>query len=203
MLAALHGALDDAAAQGAVVLLTGRPGILSGGFALPVLMGGGPEALAMLRAGFDLAARLLAFPRPVVVACPGHAIAMGVFLLLAGDVRLGARGPFRLVANEVAIGLTMPRAAVELCRQRLTPAAFSRAVLLSETFGPDDAVAAGFLDRLVEPAALDDAAHAAATALTRLDAAAHAATKARARADTLRALHDAIAADFAELEGRA
>jgi len=202
MLAAVNRGLDEAEAQPAVVLLTGRPGTFSGGFALPVLMGGGAEALAMLRAGFALSERLLSFPTPVVIACPGHAIAMGAFLLLSGDVRLGAAGPFRIVANEVAIGLTMPRAAVEICRQRLTPAAFNRAVLLSETFAPDDAVPAGFLDRVVDAPALAAAARDTATALGRLDPTAHAATKARTRAATLDALRTAIAADFAELEAR-
>ena len=52
-----------------------------------------------------LSERLLAFPTPVVIACPGHAIAMGLFLLLSGDLRIGAEGRFKLVANEVAIGM--------------------------------------------------------------------------------------------------
>ena len=153
----------------------------------------------MVRGGFELAARLLSFPRPVVVACTGHAVAMASFLLLSGDLRLGAAGPFRIQANEVAIGLTMPRAAIELCRQRLTPAAFSRAVLLSEAFGPDEAVTAGFLDRVVDPAALNDEARAAAVALTALDGTAHEASKRRAREGTLHAIQAAIADDAAEL----
>jgi enoyl-CoA hydratase len=199
MLAAVEGALDRAAEAGAVVVLQGRKGTFSAGFHLPTLRNGGPEATGMVQGGFELAARLLAFPRPVVVACTGHAIAMASFLLLAGDLRLGAAGPFRVLANEVAIGLTMPRTAIELCRQRLTPAAFSRAVLLSEAFSPDEAVTAGFLDRVVEPAALAGAAREAAAALTGLDAAAHRASKLRAREGTLTAIRAAIADDAAEL----
>src|SRR5260370_24473285 len=107
----LNAALDRAEQDQAVVVLAGREGVFSAGFDLPVLRGGGPDALAMLRAGFETAARLLAFPRPVVIACTGHAVAMGVFLLLCGDYRVGATGPYQISANEVAIGLTMPRAA--------------------------------------------------------------------------------------------
>jgi enoyl-CoA hydratase len=199
MLAAVDGALDRAADDGAVVVLRGREGTFSAGFHLPTLRAGGPEATGMVRAGFELTARLLSFPRPVVVACTGHAVAMASFVLLAGDLRLGASGPFRIQANEVAIGLTMPRTAIELCRQRLTPAAFSRAVLLAEPFGPEDAVTAGFLDRVVEPAALDGAAREAAVALTQLDARAHESSKRRAREETLRAIQAAIADDAAEL----
>ncbi len=111
MFAELNAALDRAEAAGATVVLTGREGIFSAGFDLRVLRAGGPQAPALVRSGFELSARLLAFPAPVVVACTGHAIAMGVFLLLSGDFRLGAAGPYRITANEVAIGLTMPRAA--------------------------------------------------------------------------------------------
>jgi enoyl-CoA hydratase len=203
MLAALGAALDRAEADGAVVLLAGRPGVLSAGFDLTVLRGGGSEAAAMVVGGFELAARLLAFPRPVVIACTGHAIAMGAFLLLSGDYRVGAAGAFKLVANEVAIGLTMPRAAVEVLRQRLAPAAFVRATILAEPFAPDDAVAAGFLDRVAPAAALHEAARNLAIQLTALDGAAHAATKLRARAGTLAALRSATDADAAELGARA
>jgi len=149
MLTELGAALDRATADRAVVVLTGRDGLFSAGFDLAVLRGGGSDASGMLRAGFELAERLLSFPTPVLIACTGHAVAMGVFLLLSGDYRVGAAGPYKITANEVAIGLTMPRAAVEICRQRLTPAHFNRAVVLAEVFSPDDAVAAGFLDRVV------------------------------------------------------
>ena len=59
VLAALDAALDRAEHDGAVVILAGREGVFSAGFDLPALRGGGPDALAMLRAGFELAARLL------------------------------------------------------------------------------------------------------------------------------------------------
>lgn len=199
MLAQLNAALDQAAADQAVVLLSGRDGVFSAGFDLPVLRAGGTQALVMLRAGFETAERLLSFPAPVVVACTGHTIAMGVFLLLSGDYRIGAAGPFRITANEVAIGLTMPRAAVELCRQRLTPAAFNRAVILADVFTPGDAAAAGFVDRVVEPADLAEAARTTAALVAGLDRNAHIGTKLRARHETLHALRAAIDADFAEL----
>src|SRR5438309_5115025 len=114
MLGELDAALDRAVADRAVVVVTGREGVFSAGFDLPVLRAGGSVALAMLRAGFELAQRILSFPSPVVIACTGHAVAMGVFLLLSGDYRIGGAGPYKVTANEVAIGLTMPRAAVEI-----------------------------------------------------------------------------------------
>jgi enoyl-CoA hydratase len=192
MLAELGGALDRAAADGAVVVLTSAARAFSAGFDLNVLARGGAEAYAMVRAGFTLAARLLSFPRPVVVACPGPAVAMGAFLLLSGDYRLGADGPYTIVANEVALGVTMPRPAIEICRHRLAPAHFNRAVVLAEAYPPGDAVAAGFLDRVVPGADLGAAARAAATGLAALDTDAHAATKLLVRDQLLSAIRTAV-----------
>jgi enoyl-CoA hydratase len=201
MLRELDGAFDRAESDLAVVVLCGRPGIFSAGFDLAVLRGGGPDSVPMLQSGFKLSERILSFPRPVVIACPGHAIAMGVFLVLSADYRIGVTGSFRITANEVAIGLTMPRAAIEICRQRLAPAQFNRAVMLADTFSPDEAVVAGFFDRVVDPADLDHAAREAARMLCGLDPRAHRLTKQRARARLLRDLRAAIEEDDAELAG--
>jgi len=203
MLAEINAALDRAEKDRAVVVFAGRAGVFSAGFDLPVLRAGGIEAAAMVRAGFELAERILSFPTPVVVACTGHAVAMGVFLVLSGDYRLGAAGPYKITANEVAIGITVPRAAVEILRQRLAPAYFNRAVTLAEPFSPDDAVAAGFLDRVVPPTELADTARALATQLAGLDMAAHGASKLRARAYALGAVREAIEADAAAFRARA
>jgi enoyl-CoA hydratase len=181
MLASVVDALDRAASDGAVVVLTGRVGIFSGGFDLKVLKADGTEAAHMLEEGFELALRLLEHPTPVVIACNGHAVAMGVFLLLSGDYRIGADGPFRIVANEVAIGLTMPWAAIEICRQRLTPSDFNRVVNLAESFTPSDGVAAGLLDQVVSEVDLLPTATMMASGLAGLDRTAHESTKRRAR----------------------
>jgi enoyl-CoA hydratase len=197
MLEELGAALDTAEASQATVVLAGREGRFCAGFDLSVLRGGGPDAVGMLRGGFELSERLLSFPTPVVIACTGHTVAMGAFLLLSGDYRIGAAGPFKVIANEVAIGLTMPDAAIEVCRQRLTPAAFNRAVILAEAYTVDDAaVNAGFLDRVVPATEIHTEARATATALGALDLPAHAATKLRTRARALAALRVAIDAEF-------
>jgi|SRR5215469_3217391 len=198
MLGDINAALDRAQADTDVIVLGGRPGVFSAGFDLPVLREGGDAAGSMLRAGFDLAERLLSFPAPVVIACSGHAIAMGAFLVLSGDFRVGAAGPYKITANEVAIGLTLPRAAVEICRQRLSPAHFNRATITAEVYAPAQAVEAGFLDQVVDAAELDQAVRSAASQLAQLDLAAHSATKLRARKATLHAVHEAIGLDSAD-----
>jgi enoyl-CoA hydratase len=192
----LAAAFDRAETDRATVILTGRPGILSAGFDLKTLNAGGADAIEMLRGGFELASRILSFPHPVVVACPGHAIAMGFFLLLSGDYRIGVDGEFRLVANEVAIGLPMPRPAMAIMRHRLTPGAAARAAILAEPFSPAAAVASGVLDLVVPADALAAAAADAATRFSALDLDAHAATKRLARADTLDAIRDGVEIEY-------
>jgi enoyl-CoA hydratase len=202
MIDAINEALDQAQWDQAVVVIGGRPGVFSAGFDLPVLRAGGPDAATMVRRGFQLAERLLAFPFPVVIACTGHALAMGAFLVLAADHRIGAEGPFKIGANEVAIGLTMPQFGIEICRQRLAPAYFQRAVVSAEIFLPEGAVAAGFLDQIVPAQELAATAQAIATRLSTLSMAAHAATKQRVRAETLQGIRRAIEADEAVVATR-
>lgn len=200
MLSEIDAALDRAQEDGVVVVLTGRSDVFSAGFDLATLRAGGADALAMLRAGFELARRVLAFPTPVVVACSGHAVAMGAFLLLAGDYRIGVSGgAHKIAANEVAIGLTMPRAAVEICRHKLASAHMQRAVNLAEQYHPESAVDAGFLDTVVPAGELLSTAHTWAAQFATLDMAAHSATKLRTRAHALLALDAAIEHDQADL----
>lgn len=198
MLTELNAALDQAEADKAIVVLTGRSGVFSAGFDLAVLKGGGEPAVAMLTSGFRLAARLLSFPTPVIVASNGHALAMGVFLVLAADYRIGVDGAYKIGANEVAIGLTMPHTAVVICRQRLAPSHFNRAVITAEIYAPLDALTAGFLDQVVAEADLPAAVQTASARLARLNMPAFKATKRRAREAAIAAATEALAKDEAE-----
>jgi enoyl-CoA hydratase len=192
----LHAALDQAEADRAIVVLGGREGYLSAGFDLGVFRNEPERLPEMLRLGATLCERLLGFPTPVLVACSGHAIAAGSFLLLSADARIAVEGPFKIGMNEVRIGLTMPLFVIELARHRLAPAHFDRAVISAAMYEPADAVTAGFLDRAVPAADFEEAVAAAVAELAELNLDAHAATKLRARAAALTALHDAIEAEF-------
>ena len=195
MQASINEALDQAVVDRAVVVLSGRPGVFSAGFDLPVLTKGGSDAHDMLKGGFELALRLFSFPTPVVIACTGHALAMGCFLVMAADYRVGARGAYKIGANEVAIGMTLPFFAIEILRQRLSTAYFSRAALNAEIFAPDVAVSAGFLDAVVPPEELADAAQQRARQLSNLDFSAYAATKLRLREPVVAVLRRALEVD--------
>ena len=192
----IYQALDRAESDGAIVIITGREEVFSAGFDLNVLKGGGLDALRMLGAGFALTARVMSYPHPVIAACNGHALAMGVFLMLSADYVIGSQGDFKIAANEVAIGLKMPRVAASVLRHRLNPAAFQRAVTLSEYFDVESARDAGFFDELADPAELIQRAEAHAETLQALDQHAHTASKRRIRAAVIRKIRLSIPFDL-------
>ena len=198
MLKEVHAALDQAERDEAVVVLTGREKFFSAGFDLKVFSERPGEIVEMLTLGARLSERILSFPTPVLVACSGHAIAAGTFAALAADLRIGVDGPFKLGLNEVKIGLTVPLYVVELARQRLTPRDFNRSLVTAAMYSPSEAVAAGFLDRVVATEELREASLAAAEELAGLDMAAHAATKLRVRDGALKALREAIDTELSQ-----
>ena len=192
MLKAVMGALDRAEEDGAVVVLTGREKFFSAGFDLKVFQERPHEIVEMLTLGARLSERILSFPTPVVVACPGHAIAAGTFPALAADLRIGVEGPYKLGLNEVKIGLTVPLYVVELARQRLTPRDYNRSLTTAHMYSPEEAVAAGLLDRVVPVERLREESMEAAEELAGLNMEAHAATKERVRGASLATLREAI-----------
>jgi enoyl-CoA hydratase len=196
MLDAINAALDRAEADGAVVLLTGRERIFSGGYDLGMFERSPDEVRRTLRAGGQLVARLLAHPRPVVVACNGHAIAQGAFVILAADVRIGAAGNFKIGLNEVVIGLTIPHYGVEVARLRLAAPWFHHATLTGTLYPPEQACAAGFLDRVVSHGEVLSAAREEAHRLAAINMAAHAATKERVRGAAVARIREGAEAEF-------
>jgi enoyl-CoA hydratase len=193
LLTALHEAFDQAQEKEGLVLLSSGGKHFSGGFDLKVIREGTrAQKVAMLRAGAELALRILSFPYPVISLCQGNALPMGAFLLLCSDVRFAAEGDYKISMNEVMIGLTVPYFAIEIARQRLTPAYFNRAVMLGEMYGPHEAAKAGFIDTVLPPEMVDLVVAQTLAGLAGIDYDAHAATKARARKGALDAIRAAI-----------
>ena len=188
-------ALDQAEADQAVVILTGQTGILSGGYDLKVMVSSPQAARDLVAAGSTLARRMLAHPQPVIVACPGHAVAKGAFLLLSADYRIGVEGAFQIGLNEVKIGMTLHHVGIALARDRLSPAIFQRSVNNAEMFNPQGALQAGFFDQVVSAQDLMDTAKTVAQQLKQLNMTAHKNTKHKVRKALLDALDAAIETD--------
>ena len=176
----VHDALTRARSEARSVVIAGRPGRFSAGFDLPTMTSSAEAARDLLRAGAELALEINEFPMPVVMASTGHALAMGAILLMAADVRIGGEGNFKIGLNEVAIGMPVPRFAVELARNSLSIAEFTKAVNHATVYDSAGAVTAGYLDRLVADddvitvaiataAELGERLHAKPFALTRVN----------------------------------
>jgi len=196
---ALNKALDQAEQDKAVVILTGQPGVFSAGYDLKEMQKGPQEAAALVKVGSTLTRRLAAFPLPVIGACSGHAIAKGAFILLSVDHRIGVEGPFKLGLNEVAIGMTMHHAGIEIARHRLNPPHFYRSVVNAEIYNPEGAVEAGYLDEVVGQDRLLERASALANQFKQLNMRAHRETKVKAKAEYLELLDRCIQQDAENL----
>lgn len=195
VIAAFNAALDRAEQDKAIVIVTGQPGILSGGYDLKLMTSSPQNAVNLVAAGSTLARRMLAHPLPIIVACPGHAVAKGAFILLSADYRIGVEGPFSIGLNEVQIGMTMHHVGIELARDRLGKSAFQRSVINGEMFDPQGAVAAGFLDKVVPAEQLLTTAQAVARQLKKINTTAHRNTKLKVRKALLETLDQAIELD--------
>ncbi len=183
---AIGAGLDQAAREARAVILRGRPGVFCGGYDLRIIRGA-DEALRdrMRDLGTELMLRLYLSPLPIVFACTGHSVAAGAILLMAGDIRIGIKGDFKLGLNETAIGLALPYVGLEFARDRLAATELQQATVMAKLYDPDGAVAAGYLDAALAAEEFDMAVMAAATRLAALDPAAFAETKRRLRAPTV------------------
>jgi enoyl-CoA hydratase len=189
----INATLDRAEQEKAgAVILRGREGIFSAGFDLGEFQKGAEAGMSMVTRGMQLLIRLYGFPLPLVAACTGHSIAMGAFILMACDSRIGTRGNFKITLPETAIGMELPHTMLELTASRLPPHFVTRAAIQAEVFSPDQAVTAGFLDEVEEAPDLDARAFAVAEKLAQLPQAPYAANKLAVRRKTLVAMRDEL-----------
>jgi enoyl-CoA hydratase len=190
---AFNSKLDKAETDAKAVAIVGRPGLLSGGFDLGVIRGGDSGAiLRLVDAGARLLMRLYGHPQPVVVGATGHAVALGAFMLLSADYRVGSRGDFKIGLNETAIGLPLPQFGIELASERISKRHLTQATLGATLYDPDTAATVGFLDEVATPEMLRDTAVQRAQAMAELDGPAFAASKTTLRGETINRVLDGL-----------
>ena len=134
------------------VVLTGSGTVFSAGVDLVRLVDGGDdylrEFLPALTAAFD---RLFRFPRPVVAAVNGHAIAGGCVFVCACDRRVMASGAGRIGVTELRVGVPFPTVAFAIVRYAAGSRWAQELVLLAETYAADEAQLRGLVDEVVAP----------------------------------------------------
>jgi enoyl-CoA hydratase len=192
----LNASLDKASEENKVVILTGKTGFFSAGFDLKVMAKSPESAKELVTKGSKLSLRMLSFPQPIIIACSGHAIAKGAFLLLSADYRIGVEGAYKIGLNEVMIGMTMHNAGIAIAKARLSEVYINRSVNNAEIFSSKQAIAAGFLDLIVPEDHLMPTAVKVAEMSAKLNKKAHAETKLKVRKQHLEALEIAIELDL-------
>jgi enoyl-CoA hydratase/carnithine racemase len=148
----LLAALDTLQASGArALILTGRPGMFSGGLDVPALIDcKRPEIEHFWQQFFRLSGRLAASPVPVIAALSGHAPAGGAVLALQCDYRIGINGNFKIGLNEVQVGLPVP-GTILLALEEVIGLRHARRIATRGTLLPmAEALSIGLVDELVE-----------------------------------------------------
>jgi len=184
LVAALDAARDDASVRAVVV--TGAGAFFSAGFdlAAPRRDAAASDALRTLYRDSHL--RLLTFPKPTLAMLAGHAVAGGLVLVLACDYRLGAEGDYKIGLNEVAIGASFPRVALEIVRLRLPHARAAELLLGAAIYPASQAARLGVVDELLPPEQLTDTVLRRAARMGSFPCEAYAHTKAALVEDALR-----------------
>ena len=168
-----HRAVSEAAADARCtgLVLTGLPGVFSAGIdTREVPAYDAEKRAAMLRTVNRTVLALYGLPKPVVAAVSGHALGGAFVLMLACDVRLVARGPFKLGLTEAEAGIPFPAGPLAVVRAELAPDQLRVLALGSLTAGPESEAFAGVIDRVVEPSALLEAAFGEVRRLSALPA---------------------------------
>lgn len=164
------------------VVLTGTGNIFSAGVdLLRVLEGGADYVRPFLKALDDLLEALFLFPKPLVAAVNGHAIAGGCMIACAADRRLMARGNGRVGVPELLVGAGFPVVPLEVLRFAVSPEHFAEMVYSGATYPPEEALRRGLVDELVEPAELLPRAIAGAERMAAIPTAAFELTKMQMR----------------------
>jgi enoyl-CoA hydratase len=186
LLGALLSELEGAAGDVRALILTGTGSIFCAGVDLFRLTQGGADYVRGFLPPLSRVLRtLFAFPKPVVAAVNGHAIAGGCILVLACDVRLMAEGTGRIGVPELLVGVPYPAVALELVRFAVPPDKVQALVYTGRTLPPREALATGLVDEVVAPAELPARAQEVARQLALVPPEAYRLTKQYLRAEAL------------------
>ena len=163
-------------------VITGQGSVFGAGVDLQAILTGGRDYVrtfvARMGPSFE---RLATFPKPLVAAVNGHAIAGGAIMMLACDQRILARGTARIGLTEIQVGVIFPAWALEIARFATPPEHFQSLIMKGHTCLPEEALVRGLVDELVDPERLIDRAVEVATELGSVPTAVYTATKLQVR----------------------
>jgi len=141
------------AAQGdAAMVITGQPGLFSGGLDVPALLMLDRAAISVMFTDLWRLQRAIATSAvPVIFGINGHCPAGGTVLAIHGDYRVMAQGDYRLGLNEVQVGL-FPGPVIYAAFQRLVGGHAAQLTTRGALIDPATALRVGLVDELCEAA---------------------------------------------------
>lgn len=195
----LRAAIEAAPGTGAkAIVLSGSPGMYSGGLDVPELLTYDRAAMAQFwQDFFELLQSIALSPIPVAAAITGHSPAGGAVLAIFCDTRIAAQGKFKIGLNEVQVGLPVPRVILAALTRLVGPRHAERLAVRGMLVSPEDALAAGLVDQLTAPEEVVSVALAWCREIIRLPPAAMAMTRQALRSD-YKLLFDGLAAGTRE-----
>ena len=189
----INECLDEVSTEEGCLIIAGRDGMFSGGLDLKIIQSGDIEKIQeMSFSAFQLLGRIFSFPRPVIAACSGHAVALGTFLLCCCDYRIGVKGDFMLGANEMRTNMVIPTPILELIKFRVANAHKYRAVLGAEMYTLEQSQDAGLIDDVVEMNDLMDATNKKAEDLATMGHPSYSMTKELFIAEPMKKINEAM-----------
>jgi enoyl-CoA hydratase len=192
LLDALLHELDGVAEDVRALILTGTGPIFSAGVDLFRLTREGADYVQRFLPLLSRFVRaLFTFPRPVVAAVNGHAIAGGCVIVLACDARLMADGVGKIGVPELLVGVPFPTAALEVVRFAVPREKVQSLIYTGRTLSAQDALGAGLVDEVVAPGALLTRAQELAEQLALIPSLVYRLTKQSLRAEALERIEKA------------
>jgi len=141
------------------VILTGRGRFFSFGFDIPEMYDYSNEEFTRFLDSFcRLYKEIFLFPKPLVAAINGHAVAGGCILALACDYRMMVDGPARMSLNEITFGSSIFAGTVEMLRYCVGSRAAETVLLTGRMFDANEALRLGLADELAEAEGFSDQA---------------------------------------------
>ena len=138
---------------------------------------------------------LFAFPKPLVAAVNGHAIAGGCVMTACADYRIMAREPGRIGIPELLVGVPFPIVPLEIVRFATPPQHLQTLIYRGLTLTAVDALACGLIDAVADPDRALDEAIAVAESLAAVPLSAFQLTKQLLREPALRRMREGAALD--------
>jgi enoyl-CoA hydratase/carnithine racemase len=132
--------------------------------------------------------KLYRFPKPLVVAVNGAAIAGGLFFVLTADYAVALEG-VKLGLAEVRVGVNFPIVPLEIARGTLTPRAFRQLLLSGNPVPADQALLEGIVDEVVSANEVLPRAQSVARDYAKIPPIAYRAVKTQMRAPVLSAIN--------------